>query len=73
MLRTILRLASNRNGKRVAISQVAKPQKIPSSVLAKIISQLSIAGLLHKEIGRENGYELWWLPSIRTIQNCILC
>jgi DNA-binding IscR family transcriptional regulator len=32
---------------RVATSTVAREMKIPASFLAKIISQLSIAGLLH--------------------------
>jgi Rrf2 family protein len=56
--RAILYLARNRNGKRVATSQVAKEQKIPSSFLAKIISQLSIAGLLHTSRGAHGGITL---------------
>ena len=45
--RAILYLARVGKGERVTTSQVAKEQKIPPSFLAKIISQLSIAGLLH--------------------------
>ena len=56
--RAILYLARNRNGKRVATSQVAKEQRIPSSFLAKIISQLSIAGLLHTSRGAHGGITL---------------
>jgi Rrf2 family protein len=56
--RAILYLARNRNGKLVATSQVAKEQKIPSSFLAKIISQLSIAGLLHTSRGMHGGISL---------------
>lgn len=56
--RAILYLARNRNGERVATSQVAKEQKIPSSFLAKIISQLSIAGLLHTSRGARGGVRL---------------
>ncbi|HZM23149.1 MAG TPA: Rrf2 family transcriptional regulator [Anaerolineales bacterium] len=56
--RAILYLARNRNGQRVATNQVAKEQKIPSSFLAKIISQLSIAGLLHTSRGARGGITL---------------
>ena len=56
--RAILHLARHRNGKHIATSQIAKEQSIPSSFLAKIISQLSIAGLLHTSRGAHGGISL---------------
>jgi Rrf2 family protein len=43
---------------RAATSHVAKEQNIPPSFLAKIISQLSIAGLLHTSRGARGGVML---------------
>jgi Rrf2 family protein len=43
---------------RAATSTVAKEQNIPPSFLAKIISQLSIAGLLHTSRGARGGVML---------------
>jgi DNA-binding IscR family transcriptional regulator len=45
-VRAVLHLARSGNSERAATSMIAKEQKIPPSFLAKIISQLSIAGLL---------------------------
>jgi Rrf2 family protein len=56
--RAILYLARVGKGERIATSQVAKEQKIPPSFLAKIISQLSIAGLLHTSRGARGGITL---------------
>ena len=70
--RAILYLARNRNGKRVATSQVAKEQKIPSSFLAKIISQLSIAGLLHTSRGAHGGLSLALDPEQITLLQVIV-
>ena len=56
--RAILYLARVEKGERVATSQVAKEQKIPPSFLAKIISQLSIAGLLNTSRGAHGGIKL---------------
>lgn len=56
--RAILYLARVGKGERIATSQVAKEQKIPPSFLAKIISQLSIAGLLHTSRGARGGISL---------------
>jgi len=69
--RAILYLARNRNGKRVATSQVAKEQKIPSSFLAKIISQLSIAGMLHTSRGAHGGISLARNPEQITLLQVI--
>jgi Rrf2 family protein len=46
------------NTERAATSTVAKEQNIPPSFLAKIISQLSIAGLLHTSRGARGGVTL---------------
>ena len=69
--RAILYLARHQNGKRVATSQVAKEQKIPSSFLAKIISQLSIAGLLNTARGAQGGISLARNPEQITLLQVI--
>ena len=51
-IRAVRYLAKQEPTKRSATSVVAKEMKIPPSFLAKIISQLSIAGLLHTSRGR---------------------
>jgi len=43
---------------RAATSQIAQEQRIPPSFLAKIISQLSIAGLIHTSRGARGGVSL---------------
>jgi Rrf2 family protein len=56
-VRAVLHLA--RNGEhRIATSTIAEEQRIPPSFLAKIISQLSIAGLLHTSRGARGGVTL---------------
>ena len=57
-VRAVLHLAQIKNGDRAATSIVAKEQHIPPSFLAKIISQLSIAGLLHTSRGARGGVSL---------------
>src|SRR5512140_803132 len=57
-VRAVLHLAQIKNGDRAATSIVAKEQHIPPSFLAKIISQLSIAGLLHTSRGARGGVTL---------------
>ena len=57
-VRAILHLARTNSGERIATSSVAKEQRIPPSFLAKIISQLSIAGLLHTSRGARGGVTL---------------
>ena len=56
-VRAVLYLARLGN-ERAATSQVAQAQRIPPSFLAKIISQLSIAGLLHTARGARGGVTL---------------
>src|SRR5512135_1460948 len=57
-VRAVLHLAKMGNSERAATSTVAKEQNIPPSFLAKIISQLSIAGLLHTSRGARGGVML---------------
>ncbi len=57
-VRAMLHLAKMTPNERAATSQVAKDQHIPPSFLAKIISQLSIAGLLHTSRGARGGVTL---------------
>jgi Rrf2 family protein len=56
--RALLYLASAKKGKRVATSQIAIEQQIPASFLSKIISQLSLAGLLNTSRGARGGIRL---------------
>ena len=57
-IRAILFLAKLEPSQRAATSEIAEVQKIPPSFLAKIISQLSIAGLLHTSRGARGGVTL---------------
>src|ERR1043165_6729260 len=57
-VRAVLHLARVDGNERTATSAVAKEQNIPPSFLAKIISQLSIAGLLHTSRGARGGVTL---------------
>lgn len=61
-LRAMLYLARLKSeegeNKRAATSKIAESQEIPSSFLAKIISQLSIAGLIHTSRGARGGVSL---------------
>ncbi len=57
-LRAMLYLANMEPTQRAATSQIAEIQRIPPSFLAKIISQLSIAGLIHTSRGARGGVSL---------------
>ncbi len=57
-VRAVLYLAKLENNKRAATSQIAKEQQIPPSFLAKIVSQLSVAGLLQTSRGARGGVAL---------------
>jgi Rrf2 family protein len=57
-VRAVLYLANLGTNERAATSIVAEDQRIPPSFLAKIISQLSIAGLLHTSRGARGGVTL---------------
>jgi Rrf2 family protein len=57
-IRTILYLTRQEPGRRVATSRIAADEKIPASFLTKIISQLSVAGLIHTSRGARGGVAL---------------
>jgi len=70
-LRAMLYLARQDNNQRAATSQIAEVQHIPSSFLAKIISQLSIAGLITTSRGARGGVALSRKPADITILDVI--
>ena len=70
-VRAVLHLARMNGNQRAATSQVAKAQHIPPSFLAKIISQLSIAGLLHTSRGARGGVTLARAPKDITLLEVI--
>jgi Rrf2 family protein len=57
-IRAVLYLARQEPKKAIATSTIAREMKIPPSFLAKIISQLSIAGLLNTTRGAHGGVTL---------------
>ncbi len=69
-VRAVLHLARNTEI-RTATSTIAEEQKIPPSFLAKIISQLSIAGLLHTSRGARGGVTLAREPKEITLLEVI--
>ncbi len=70
-VRAVLYLARLDNTERAATSTVAQKQRIPPSFLAKIISQLSIAGLLHTSRGARGGVTLAREPKDITLLEVI--
>lgn len=57
-VRAVSYLAKLGSERRAATSQIAKDQRIPPSFLAKIVSQLSVAGLLQTSRGARGGVAL---------------
>ena len=57
-LRAVLYLAQIGSDRRAATSHIAEEQQIPPSFLAKIVSQLSVAGLLQTSRGARGGVSL---------------
>ncbi len=66
-VRAVLYLSRLGQGNRAATSQIAEEQHIPPSFLAKIISQLSIAGLLNTSRGARGGVTLARSPEKITL------
>ena len=66
-LRAMLFLAQLEPNQRAATSHIAAVQKIPPSFLAKIISQLSIAGLIHTSRGARGGVSMARSPEAISI------
>ena len=57
-IRAVLYLSRLGSGQRAATSQIAQEEHIPPSFLAKIVSQLSVAGLLTTSRGARGGVSL---------------
>jgi len=57
-LRAVMYLARLDNGDKASTKDIAESQRIPPSFLAKIISQLSIAGLIQTSRGAHGGVSL---------------
>jgi Rrf2 family protein len=70
-VRAVLYLARLGQDERAATSLIAQEQHIPPSFLAKIISQLSIAGLLHTSRGARGGVTLARSPGEITLLEVI--
>ena len=66
-VRAVLYLSRMGDDQRAATSKVAQAQRIPPSFLAKIISQLSIAGLLRTSRGARGGVTLARAPKDITL------
>ncbi|MFZ6031102.1 MAG: RrF2 family transcriptional regulator [Chloroflexota bacterium] len=61
-VRAMVYLAQLGPEKRAATSQIAQEKQIPPSFLAKIVSQLSVAGLLQTSRGAHGGVSLARAP-----------
>jgi Rrf2 family protein len=61
-VRAVAYLAKLGSDRRAATSQIALEQQIPPSFLAKIVSQLSVAGLLQTSRGARGGVSLARTP-----------
>jgi Rrf2 family transcriptional regulator, iron-sulfur cluster assembly transcription factor len=70
-IRAVRYLSRLETSQRAATSTVAKEMKIPPSFLAKIISQLSIAGLLHTSRGARGGVMLARTPKEITLLDVV--
>ena len=57
-LRALIYLSRLEENEKAATSLIAEDQKIPPSFLAKIISRLAIAGLIHTSRGARGGVSL---------------
>jgi Rrf2 family protein len=69
--RAVLHLARAQNGKLIPTNEIARVQNIPASFLAKIIAQLSIAGVLHTFRGAHGGVKLARKPQNITLLEVI--
>ena len=70
-IRAVLYISKLGTSQRAATSQIAKEQRIPPSFLAKIISQLSIAGLLQTSRGARGGVMLAREPGSITLLDVV--
>ncbi len=70
-LRAVIYLSRLGPDERAATSQIAQEQKIPPSFLAKIVSQLSVAGLLQTSRGARGGVSLARSPEEITLLDVV--
>ncbi len=70
-IRTMVYLASQVPNLKIATSQIAKEYQIPPSFLTKIVSQLSIAGLIHTSRGARGGVSLARSPEAISLLDVI--
>lgn len=70
-IRAVLYIAKLGQNQRAATSLIAQKQHIPPSFLAKIISQLSIAGLLQTSRGARGGVMLARQPEDITLLDVV--
>jgi len=70
-LRAVVFLSRLGDDERAATSQIAQEQHIPPSFLAKIVSQLSVAGLLQTSRGARGGVSLARSPEEITVLDVI--
>ena len=70
-VRAMVYLAQLGAERRAATSQIAKEKQIPPSFLAKIVSQLSVAGLLQTSRGAHGGVSLARSPDEITLLDVV--
>ncbi len=70
-LRAVIYLSRLAPDERAATSQIAQEQRIPPSFLAKIVSQLSVAGLLQTSRGARGGVSLAKTPEEITVLDVV--
>jgi Rrf2 family protein len=70
-LRAVIYLSKLKPEERAATSQIAQEQRIPPSFLAKIVSQLSVAGLLQTSRGARGGVSLARSPEEITLLDVV--
>jgi Rrf2 family protein len=70
-LRAVIYLSRLGPEERAATSQIAQEQRIPPSFLAKIVSQLSVAGLLQTSRGARGGVSLAKSPEEITVLDVV--
>ncbi len=70
-LRAVIYLSRLGPEERAATSQIAQEQRIPPSFLAKIVSQLSVAGLLQTSRGARGGVSLAKAPEEITLLDVV--
>jgi len=70
-VRAMVYLAQLGAERRAATSQIAQEKQIPPSFLAKIVSQLAVAGLLHTSRGAHGGVSLARSPEEITLLDVV--